>query len=364
VVTGIGHTPTVLATGMVNAPLADGVYTLNASDVLGRAIKQGEDGNGPIWATEWAFGGSMMNLTLVVGNGCLDLAGCADIDNDGIRDDPCVWWSCDGVCNPVDIPFADMGGQFGSCLPDGTADGNDKFHALNCFSNQNTAGTPSYPCESTPPAALNVDAGGPFGDCSPDGVCDGNDAFHALNAFQGTSLCSCTSGPAPDVEPRVVGKAALVLEARQSTVKPGGIVEVDVHLAGPLPDLRGYQLHLGASGDAGAALVDIAVEERDDWIFAGRGAWRAFNIATGQMVAGLDSPGVIASAGGYLATFTYRVSEAASGAVSIGPLLTSESQQGRTFLFSTQTNGKIEISATSASVSVAPAAGSARRTGR
>jgi YVTN family beta-propeller protein len=129
---------------------------------------------------------------------CAALADCADLDSNGIRDDNCVWWACtDQTCAGTEIVFADMGGQFGSCPPDGAADGNDRFQALNCFSNIDTAGAAGFPCEAAPPLALNVDAGGPFGDCAPDGVCDGNDAFHALNAFQGTSACSCPQEPSP-----------------------------------------------------------------------------------------------------------------------------------------------------------------------
>jgi hypothetical protein len=252
------------------------------------------------------------------------------------------------------IAFADMGGQFGSCIPDGASDANDKFHALNCFSNQTTGGAPDYPCEDAPPAALNVDAGGPFGDCSPDGVCDGNDVFHALNAFQGTTLCSCSAGagPAP-IRPRpervikTGGQiAALVLRPRQQTVKPGGVVQFDIHLGSALPDLRGYQLHLSVAADGRSdkpQLVDIATEESRRWVFAERGAWTAFNVHTGQMVAGLDGDGVPVEAGAHLATFTYRVPRRASGEFAIELLLPRAG--GRTFLFPTPAHGRIAISA-------------------
>jgi hypothetical protein len=127
--------------------------------------------------------------------GC-NVADCADADGDGVRDDNCVYWSCQGAaCAGTPIGFGDMGGEFGSCTADGSTDGHDRFHALNCFSNQDTLGTPGYPCEAAPPAAYNVDAGGPFGSCAPDGVCDGNDAFHALNTFDGSSTCTCPSDP-------------------------------------------------------------------------------------------------------------------------------------------------------------------------
>ena len=76
-----------------------------------------------------------------------------------------MWYDCaEGVCVGTDIVFADVGGEFGSCPPDGVVDGHDRFHVLNCFSNIDTAGALGYPCELNPPAAYNVDAGGPFGD--------------------------------------------------------------------------------------------------------------------------------------------------------------------------------------------------------
>jgi hypothetical protein len=122
----------------------------------------------------------------------VELSDCADVDDDGVRDDACTWWSCSGGgCQGQPVPFADLGGAFGACPPDGVTDGNDRFHALNCFANTDVAGDSGYPCEAAPPQAYNVDAGGPFGDCLPDGVCDANDAFHALNAFDGSSTCTC-----------------------------------------------------------------------------------------------------------------------------------------------------------------------------
>jgi hypothetical protein len=127
---------------------------------------------------------------------CSTAADCADLDADGIRDEACTWWACtSGACSAVATVFADLGGEFGACPPDLTADAHDRFHALNCFANAGTGGVPPYGCEADAPHAYNVDAGGAFGDCSPDGVCDGHDAFHALNAFDGSSSCTCPSMP-------------------------------------------------------------------------------------------------------------------------------------------------------------------------
>ncbi len=195
---------------------------------------------------------------------CDMLADCADLDSNGIRDDNCTWWACtDGACAGTDVVFADMGGQFGACPPDGTADGNDRFHALNCFADMDPLGG-SYMCESAPPVAFNVDAGGQFGDCNPDGVCDGNDAFAALNAFGGLTSCSCPAdgGPAPVIgSPVTVGHASLWLRADRAEVGPGDLLEVEVYLGSDLADLRGFQLHLGVTGGrrGDLQLVDISV---------------------------------------------------------------------------------------------------------
>ena len=95
-----------------------------------------------------------------------------------------------------------MGGPIGpgTCDVDGVADGNDRFHALNCFANTNFGGPGPYPCEPDSPHALNVDAGS-YASCILDGVCDGNDAFHALNSFANVNFgfpggypCTCPSG--------------------------------------------------------------------------------------------------------------------------------------------------------------------------
>jgi hypothetical protein len=301
-------------------------------------------------------------------------AECADLDDNGVRDDNCLWWECvGGACEATQIPFADMGGAFGGCPPDVTADGNDRFHALNCFANTNTAGNTGYPCEPNPPQAFNVDAGGQFGSCLPDGVCDGNDAFAALNAFSGTSTCSCPlGGPAPNHDPTVApligGRARLVLQASSGRVHPGEVVHVEVYLDDPLPDLRGYQLHLSATGgtrgrldlvDIGIAkrgvLDDTAASDRTDADFTDRSRgmapfWSAFNQEIGQMVVGLDGPGLSVSAGSYLATFTYRASEDAQGRFTVELLHDPSDPAQRTFLFPTPAQGRIELTAAAPAV--------------
>ncbi len=283
---------------------------------------------------------------------CTHFADCADLDGNGIRDDKCVWWACQaGACVDTHIVFADMGGQFGVCPPDGTADGNDRFQALNCFANAAPDGSP-FACEPDAPAAFNVDAGGQFGSCSPDGVCDGNDAFAALNAFGGSTSCSCPldGGPSPDITPATVSAASLTLASTARAVRRGERLEVEVYLATALDDLRGYQLHLGVSGGSAGTLdlIDIAIG-RAQWSGPSgrRGAqyafpWSAFNLDTAQMIAGRDEAGIpIASS--HLATFTYRVSDNARGVFAIELMQDPKDGDHRTFLFPTEAHGRIEL---------------------
>jgi hypothetical protein len=338
------------------------------------------------------------------GNGIPDecdaqcLADCADVDADGIRDEACAWHDCVSascVTTAKTTP-ADVGDLSGACPPDGACDAGDRFHALNCFADQNTLGAPPYGCEYDPPVAFNVDAGGP-GACALDGVCDGSDAFHALNCFSNVNFqgqpgypCTC-AGPAPDAGGTAVArreKAGLLLRGL-ADARPGELIDVDVFLANEVEALRGYQLHLGTSGGKSGRLelVDIAIREPSAFstpnaraglkpMRAGlkpaptslAGAWSAFNTSTQQMLAGLDNPeGVPAAAGAYLATFTYRVPENAAGTFTIevlysdgagGPtaqVATRAVPQERTFLFG-RYGGLIDLTeAAPVSVKVTPA---------
>jgi hypothetical protein len=278
---------------------------------------------------------------------CVASGDCADLDANGVRDDACTWWTCSGGgCQGLPATFADMGGAFGACLPDGAADSNDRFHALNCFSDTDTTGDPGYPCEVDPPQAFNVDAGGPFGDCQPDGVCDGNDAFHALNAFSGQSACSCPSpGPAPQAPPPVVGRAVVALETRAPRGGAGEIVYVDAFLESATVAVRGYQLHVGVTGGrrAGAELVDLYIEDRPDRLFAGLPAWEAFNLESAQLLAGVDGAGVMAGKRRYLGTFTYRVPADAAHDLAVDLLADHTDPGQRTFIFPDAPAGRVEI---------------------
>jgi hypothetical protein len=146
-----------------------------------------------------------------------------------------------------------------------------------------------------------------------------------------------------------------------------------VHLAADIAALRGYQLHLEASGGKNGTLelVDISIREPSVFSQASAGAspqevqakqscttpnpsagsparsataspavyWSAFNHSTHQMVAGLDCPeGVPATAGAYLSTFTYRLPSDAAGTFTVDVLYdgsnrASSAPKERTFLF-------------------------------
>ena len=148
--------------------------------------------------------------------------------------------------------FADMGGAFGACPPDGFANIHDKNHALQCFSGTN-------PCDP-----INIDSGGAFGACPPDGFCNIHDANHALSAFAQTSTCTCPAGPAPEFEPQVVDKARLLAVTRRRAISPGSTVKAHFFVDGSLRHLRSYQLEaIVTGGESGELkLIDIEVERR------------------------------------------------------------------------------------------------------
>ena len=306
---------------------------------------------------------------------CTTIADCADTNGDGVRDDGCVWWACDdNVCINEAIVFADMGSQFGACPPDGAADGNDRFQALNCFANvePGTPGAP-FPCEDGAPAAFNVDTGGQFGSCAPDGVCDGNDAFAALSAFEGTTTCTCPlGGPAPVISPSETASETAVIRMRPSrdSIRPGELLHVDLFLDSPLKDLRGYQLHLGVDGGARGALTvaDIALsgpwegrvsrstskgreKVRRAHVWNDAPHWQAFNVDTRQLLVGRDTPGRAVS-GGYLGTFTLRASQDATGIFVIDLLADPQDPMQRTFFFGTRPGLRVDVRSPSVRVVV------------
>jgi hypothetical protein len=237
---------------------------------------------------------------------CDTVADCCDTNADNIRDSNCHWCACDaGVCTIVDLAptFADMGGPFGACFPDGFANIHDKTHALKCFGGSN-------PCET-----LNIDAGGPFGDCAADGFCNLHDANHALAAFGGISSCSCPPAVMPQSPVHTVGEVGVVLKPRSALAKPGELVTVDVFSAGDIDNLQSYQLHAAASGGVrgNLELIDVRIEPRDNAAFDDMQSFSAFNVDNRQMLAGIEYAGHAVPTGAYLATFEYRVSKQASG---------------------------------------------------
>jgi hypothetical protein len=246
---------------------------------------------------------------------CPTALACADLDSDDVRDDNCTWEECDaGVCSSTPIGFADLGGPFGACPPDGIVDLNDKFHALLCLANLDTTGAAGYPC-----SAVNADAGGPFGDCCPDGVCDLHDAMHALNTLQGFSECACPSacpdGPGPDGPVEYVSQADLHLSVRPG-LRSGGPVLVDVFLVGSTPNLRAYQLQLSVTGGSYGQLtpLDIEIESRPDWAFVGQlGSFNVSNLSLNLAAVGLDGGGVAVDGMTYLATYAFTPSRGAAG---------------------------------------------------
>ncbi len=278
--------------------------------------------------------------------GCNDKYDCGDTDGDLITDDVCVWYECvnppNGTCNNVVLAVpSDMGGAFGACPVDGFCNIHDRNHALRCFSGTNG-------CSS-----LNIDAGGAFGACPPDGFCNIHDANHALTCFAGTNTCTCPPGPAPERPTAVVGWTGLTVQADRRAARPGEQIEVRVFTSDPVANLQSYQLHLAASGGrrGQVELVNIRVEERGDFVFAGQqGPFDAFNVDKGQMIAGIDGTGIKTPGKAYMATFTYRVSADAVGAFVID-VLHDQPSGDQTFLVSSYTD-QVEVTGTKPAVIV------------
>ncbi len=306
----------------------------------------GQPDTGPLINNAFELYGGFWNVCMPKVSPCTTHRDCADLDGNGIRDNACLFWSCDaGVCVETAIVFADMGGQFGECPVDGTADGNDRFHALNCFANTDPGSDGPYLCEGAAPAAFNVDAGGQFGSCAPDGVCDGNDAFHALNAFGGSTTCSCPLDGAPMPETHAGAHGAIEIVDRVTLEliagpRSGKLINIDLFLTGGVSDLRGYQLHPAASPEL--TLVDMFVDPRPDHAFAGQAWWDAYNLETGQMVIGIDAEGISAKGDVYLATLVYEVTDADHSLI-VDLFHDASDHRHRSFLFGTPANRKIEI---------------------
>ncbi len=256
----------------------------------------------------YMIGGALLAMVgsggpALAGQPCSVAADCADINDDDIRDDGCLWWECvDHACVSTPVQFGDIGGAFGACTPDGVVDPNDRFHAINCFTNSALDASSGYPCETAAPRALSADAGGRNGDCNPDGVCDANDIYHIESILTGGTPCTCDT-PAPDGEAATPGQARvfMALDGSQHdalsgspmtiAITPGGTRRVmawieDTGLGGVL--LNGYQLILPVAATpmaeargsityvdqnpGGGGGASLAIDEaRSDWVFAQSG---------------------------------------------------------------------------------------------
>jgi hypothetical protein len=227
-----------------------------------------------------------------------------------VRDNGCVWCGCDNfACEliplepafPGESSYADMGGTFGACPPDGQVNIHDRTHALLCFEGATTCDT------------LNIDGGGAFGACPPDGFCNIHDVNHVLRVFGGINPCTCPPGPAPEMPTPSGGSASVRLVTANDVVRPGTQIAVDVVLE-DIVALQSYQLHAGVTGGLRGALelVDIFIDPKRA-MFADAAAFQAFNVKRGQMLAGTEPGQRDEHVGLYLATFVYMASVDARG---------------------------------------------------
>ncbi len=265
---------------------------------------------------------------------CLGVAECCDtVVPDGIRDDVCTWCACSGNC--VEIVTADpsdIGGPFNTCEPDGFCNSSDVNLILLCFSTV-------APCDT-----LNIDAGREFGMCAPDGFCNVFDANHALSCFAKVNPCNCAGGPAPITAPTVVGEADLHVKAERSEMSSGETVAVRVYLAGNTKYLQSFQLETLVTGGRRGRLelMEILIEPSDQYVFNKEQDFTAFNVETGQMLAGLHNlNGTEIPLKGYLATFVYRASADAVGTFVVD-VLEEGDEANQTYLVGPY-DGKISV---------------------
>jgi hypothetical protein len=222
---------------------------------------------------------------------------------DGIRDDGCVWCTCDDVdmCHYTELEmFGDVGGLFADCQLDGKASVHDRNHILRCFGDGGAC------------APINMDIGGPQGACAPDGACDIHDINHTLASFAGTTLCSCPSGPVAEAPPAVLSaQTRLALEVGDNSSRSGE-VDVRVVLADDVEALQSYQIRLEISGGRGGQLSVSDAQPLAD-SFKDADAFVASNSARGIVLAGIESDAARVQAGTVLALFTLRPSRDAAG---------------------------------------------------
>ena len=117
-----------------------------------------------------------------------------------------------------------------------------------------------------------------------------------------------------------------------------------------MPEHQGHAHNRAEDGRQRHELIGSDVQQRPDQAFAGRAWWSAFNVRTRQMVAGMDSAGVEAAGGSYLATFTFQASFDARGTFNVDLLHDAADAGQRTFLFPTPPHTRIEIERTTPAV--------------
>jgi hypothetical protein len=160
--------------------------------------------------------------------------------------------------------------------------------------------------ETNPCNRFNVDIGGYFGSWVPDGFCNIHDANQTLTAFAGTISCQC--GPAPEFGFTIetVDEARLTMRSPRSA-RPGDRVKVRVFMDRPIAAFESYQLDVAATGGRKGQLelVDIAIEPRKDDVFSSEAdPFDAFSTVTGQMLRGLALGHTRTLKNGYLARNT------------------------------------------------------------
>jgi len=111
------------------------------------------------------------------------------------------------------------------------------------------------------------------------------------------------------------GAALLTLVPSARSVRPNGVLDVDVFVEGA-PDLRAYQIALGVTdGRRGTiAIDDVWIDaHRRDYVFGRADSLSATHVGRGMLVNALPEGGVDAVSGAYLGTFRVRASSDALG---------------------------------------------------
>ncbi len=283
---------------------------------------------------------------------CASANDCGTVGPDDSVIDECYWYDCvDSTCDFTrrirfdagGPPVGPPGAQTLSCPPDGFCNNYDKSHVLLCFANLN-------PCDD-----INMDLGGAFGACPPDGFCNLFDANHVTSCFAKNNPCTCSACGFQSSQSAMqgpgTGEATGLVAIPVQNEFSANVKRVRIYTSGALADIRGYQLDPVVSGGTigQLELLNITIEPRDDFVFAGRSdTFEAFNLTNGQMLCGLNGDGVATTGPAYLATYTYRLSPTAAGDF-VMDVRRNEAAGDQTFLVGTG-DTRIDISATTPGV--------------